>query len=80
LEKCVFHQFEEKFLRYISSRGGIRMDPCKVQTIVDWATLTFVQNVQCFSGFANFYRFFIAHYSSILAFFTQLIRKDQCFF
>jgi hypothetical protein len=65
-----------KFLGYIISGDGIRMDPCKVQTIVDWAIPTFVRNVQCFFGFTNFYRFFIAHYSSIVAFLTQLTRKD----
>jgi len=55
------------------------MDPCKVQTIVDWAIPTSIRNVQCFFGFTNFYRFFIAHYFSIVAFLTQLTRKDQRF-
>jgi hypothetical protein len=56
LEKFGFHQFEVNFLGYIISRDGIHMDPCKVQTIVNWATLTFVRYVQCFLWFANFYR------------------------
>jgi hypothetical protein len=55
------------------------MDPRKVQTIVDWATLAFVQDVQCFLGFANFYQCFITHYSLIMAPFTWLTRKDQPF-
>jgi len=37
LEKCEFHQSKVKFLGYIIFGDGIRMDPCKVQTIVDWA-------------------------------------------
>jgi hypothetical protein len=32
-----------------------------------------------FFGFTNFYRCFIAHYSSIVALFTQLTKKDQPF-
>jgi len=68
-----------EFLGYVIFRNGIRMDFHKVQTIVDRATPTFVQNVQCFIGFANFYWRFIAHYSSIMAFFTLLIKKDQHF-
>ncbi len=79
LEKCEFHQFEVKSLGYIISKNGICMIPCKVQTIVDWGTPTSVQNVQCFFGFVNVYRFFIAHYYSIVAFFIQLTRKDQSF-
>jgi hypothetical protein len=45
LEKCEFHQFEVEFLDYIIFGNGIHMDPHKVQTIVHWATLAFIQNV-----------------------------------
>jgi hypothetical protein len=38
LEKCEFHSFEVKFLGNVIFGDGIHMDPCKVQTIVDWAT------------------------------------------
>jgi hypothetical protein len=55
------------------------MDFHKVQTIIDWATLASIQDVQCFTGFANFYRCFIAHYFSIVVPFTRLTRKDQLF-
>jgi hypothetical protein len=48
LEKCGFHQFEVEFLGYIIYGNGICMDFRKVQTIVDWATLAFVHDVQCF--------------------------------
>jgi hypothetical protein len=59
LEKCEFRQFKVEFLGYIISRDGICMDPHKVHTIVDWITLTSIQNVQCFLGFNHFYRCFI---------------------
>jgi hypothetical protein len=42
LEKCGFNQFEVEFLGYIIFGDGVRMDPRKVQTIVNWATPTFV--------------------------------------
>jgi len=80
LEKCEFHQFEMEFLGYSIFGDGIRMDLHKVQTIVDWATLTFVQDVQCFFDFANFYQRFITHYVSIVAPLTRLTRKDNFFF
>ncbi len=71
-----FHQF---VLSCIISKNGITMDPRKVQTIIDWAILVFVQDIQCFLGFTNFYECFIAHYSSIMAFLIQLTKKDQLF-
>ncbi len=40
-----FHQSKVEFLGYIISGDNIHMDPCKVQTIVDWATPTFIQKV-----------------------------------
>jgi hypothetical protein len=79
LEKCRFHQFEVEFLGYIISRNGVCMDLHKVQTIMDWATLTFVWNVQCFLGFANFSQRFIIHYFMIVTLLTHLTWKDQPF-
>ncbi len=73
LEKCGFHQFEVEFLGYIISRDGFHMDLHKVQTIVDWATLNFVHDVQCFLVFTNFYLQFIRRYSKIMTPFTHLI-------
>jgi hypothetical protein len=43
-----------EFLGYIIFGNNIRMDLCKVQTIVDWAILASVQDVQCFFGFITF--------------------------
>ncbi len=46
------------------------MNPHKVQTIIDWATLAFICDVQCFLGFINFYWHFIGHYFTIVALLT----------
>jgi hypothetical protein len=45
LENCEFYQFEVEFLGYVIYGNDIHMDLHKVQTIVDWATIIFVQNV-----------------------------------
>jgi hypothetical protein len=79
LEKCGFHQSKVEFLGYIISRDDVCMESHKVQTIVDWATLTSVRDVQCFLGFINFYWWFIAHYSMIRTPLTCLTQKDQPF-
>jgi hypothetical protein len=45
LKRCRFHQSKVEFLGYIISGDGVHMDPHKVQTIVDGATPTSVQDV-----------------------------------
>jgi len=55
------------------------MDPCTVQTIVDWATPISIQDVQCFLGLLNFCQRFIAHYSMIVTPFTHMTQNDQPF-
>jgi hypothetical protein len=55
------------------------MDPRKVQTILEWQTPSSVCDVECFLGFANFYRKFIWNYSKIVLPFTQLTKKNQAF-
>ena len=62
LEKCQFEERSMEFLGYIISHQGVSMDPMKVQTILEWQTPTSLRDVQCFLGFANFYRHFISRY------------------
>jgi hypothetical protein len=35
-EKCVFHAKEIEFFSYILTQNGIKMDPAKVKTVLDW--------------------------------------------
>jgi hypothetical protein len=37
---CEFYQSKVEILNYVIFGNGIHMDPCKVQTIVDWVILT----------------------------------------
>lgn len=55
-EKCCFQQFDIQFLRYNIFHGGIAMDEGKVTTVKNWLTK---KELQCFLGYANFYRWFI---------------------
>jgi len=76
-EKCVFHQPQVEFLGYIISNEGLSMDPKKIEAITNWLTPRTVRDVQCFLGFANFYRIFIQNYSQIAAALTRLTCKDK---
>ena len=77
LKKCSFHQLEVEFLGYIISDGGFSIDPKKVQTIVEWVKPSSVQDVQCFIGFANFYRIFVKDYFKIVTPLTRLTGKSK---
>ena len=64
-EKCSFYQIEVEYLGHLISKGQVKMDPAKVQAIVDWPTPQKVKDIQKFVGFANFYRRFIDNFSDI---------------
>jgi hypothetical protein len=79
LEKCKFDENQVEFLGYVVSHEGISMDPFKIQTVLDWQTPCSLRDVQCFLGFANFYRKFIKNYSKIVMPLTELTQKNKPF-
>jgi hypothetical protein len=68
-----------KYLGFIISTSGTKMDPAKVATIQEWPEPWNVKDVQSFLRFANFYRRFIKHYSTIVAPITLLTQKNMPF-
>ena len=78
-EKCEFHKEELEFLGFIVGVHGVRMNPKKVEAVLDWPTPRTVKEIQSFLGFANFYRRFIEGYSRISAPLTELTRKERQF-
>ncbi|KAL0166247.1 hypothetical protein M9458_038091, partial [Cirrhinus mrigala] len=78
-EKCVFHAQSVPFLGYILSAEGIRVDPAKVQAVVDWPTPDSRKALQRFLGFANFYRRFIRNFSQLAAPLTALTSPRTTF-
>lgn len=46
----------------IISKGGVKIDPKKVEAIVQWRPPTNLHHVRAFLGFANFYRRFTKGY------------------
>lgn len=76
MEKCEFAQQEIRFLGHLVSKNQVRMDPKKVQAIVDWQAPRHVKDLRSFLGLANYYRKFIAGYSKKAASLTDLLKKD----
>ncbi|XP_061685462.1 uncharacterized protein LOC133505925 [Syngnathoides biaculeatus] len=67
MEKCEFHQSSITFLGFILAEGQSRMNPSKVDSVLQWPTLINHMEVQRFIRFANFYRKFIRNFNSITA-------------
>jgi hypothetical protein len=65
------------FLGHIVSKGGISVDPSKVQDVLSWNAPTSVGNIQSFLGLARYYRRFIEGFSKIRKPKTELLEKDS---
>jgi len=76
IDKCVFVQKEPSFLGFIVSGQDLRMDPAKVQDIVDWPRPKNQKEVQQILGLWNFYGRFISTYAQIVAPITDLLRGN----
>ncbi len=79
ITKCEFHVSEVAYLGLIVTTTGIKMDPKKVDTVLNWPPLTGVKDIQSFLGFANFYRRFIHGFSKLAAPLTAMTRKNTEF-
>ena len=55
------------------------MDPAKVKAVSDWPAPRNLTELQCFIGFANFYRRFINHFSRITQPLHELTKKNVDF-
>ncbi|CAI9589308.1 unnamed protein product, partial [Staurois parvus] len=53
------------FLGYIISAVGFSMDPQKVSAVLQWPRPSGLRSIQCFLGFANYYRKFIRNFSTL---------------
>jgi hypothetical protein len=79
LSKCEFWMKRVAFLRHVISKGGISVDPCKVQDVLSWSAPTSVGNIRSFLGLARYYRRFIEGFLKISKPMTELLKKDKKF-
>ena len=64
-------------MRFIVNVDGVKMDPARVTTTLEWPTLRFFREIQVFLGFANFYRRFIYEYSKVVKDMTDLLIRME---
>jgi hypothetical protein len=67
------------FLGYIISKGGIFVDPSKVQVVLSWNAPTSVGDIKSFLGLAGYYRWFIQGFSKISKPMKELLEKNKKF-
>jgi hypothetical protein len=67
------------FLGHVISKGGISVDPSKVQDVLSWKAPTSVSNIQSFLGLAGYYRRFIEGFLKIRKPMMELLEKDKKF-
>jgi hypothetical protein len=55
LSKCEFWLKQVAFLGHVFSKGGISVDPSKVQDVLSWKSPRTVGDIQSFLGLAGYY-------------------------
>ena len=64
------------FLGHIISKEGIRVDPKKIEVVVEWKPPRNVTEVRSFLGLAGYYRRFVKGFSMTAAPMTRLLQKN----
>jgi hypothetical protein len=79
MSKCEFRMKHVAFLGHVILKGGIFMDPSKVQDVLSWNAPTSFGDIQSFLGLAGYYQRFIEGFLMISRPMTELLEKDKKF-
>ena len=79
LSKCDFWLKKVSFLGHIVFAEGIRVDPLKIEAVMNWKPPQNVTEVRSFLGLAGYYQIFVQGFSVIASSFTRLFRKGVKF-
>ncbi|XP_074358672.1 uncharacterized protein LOC141697979 [Apium graveolens] len=77
--KCEFWLTEVIFLEHILGSVEIRIDPEKIEAVMNWEAPKTPTKVRSFMGLAGYYRRFIKDFSKISVPLTKLTRKNEKF-
>lgn len=74
IEKCEFFKTTLKFLGYIVGANGLRMDPEKISSMINYPRPTNTTEIKRFIGLCSWYRRFIKNFSTLTAPINDLLR------
>jgi hypothetical protein len=75
LSKCEFWLKQVSYLGHIISKGGICVDPRKIQDVLGWNMPINVGAIRSFLGSAGYYWRFIEGLSKVIKPMTELLEK-----
>lgn len=70
-------QEELRFLGYIVSKDGIKVDPSKIEAISMWPIPKTITKVRSFYGLASFYRRLIKNFSTLMSLIMYVSNKGR---
>ncbi len=79
LSKCEFWLKEISFLGHVVSVEGIKVDPSKIEAILNWKPPRNITEIHSFLGLVGYYRKFVKGFSLLASPLTKLLRKDVKF-
>ena len=79
IDNCEFYAQEIKYLSFIITPEGIKMDQEKIVSVLDWPKPDNFKDVQSFLNFVNFYKRFIKDFFKHAAPLNALVKKDFFF-
>ena len=77
--KCEFWLKEVQFLGHVVSSEGIKVDPAKIEAVVNWERPKTPTEVRSFLGLAGYYRRFVKDFAKLATPLTKLTRKNEKF-
>ena len=76
-EKCVWKVREMGFLEVIIGEDRVRMEKEKVQGVIEWLVPRNMKDIQKFLRLANYYKWFVKDFATIVKPLHEMTRKDK---